>query len=270
MLLLLQSYCPSSPSHHIATPLPARCTLLPSPPSHTATSPPPSPHVSHCYTPHMCPIVVHLTAAWPHYCPLAATHTTSPLPAHVAPLAATHAASPHASQHGHVTSSLTVAHVTSPHTSLLHRPRHPPHSHTCHHPSPTCMGHIAAPITAAHITSPHTSSWHGPHCPPCSHTCCVTVHLVVAWATLPPLQLHMLHHCVPCHCTGHISPLTATHAVSPHASQPHRPHRCPPRSHTPRHTPHSCMGHIAAHLVAACHVAAPLAVLAPGPTGYCL
>src|SRR6266853_2618267 len=68
MLLLLQSYCPSLPCHHIITPLPARCTPLPSPPSHTAISLPPSPHTPHCCTPRICSIVTHLIA----------THATSP------------------------------------------------------------------------------------------------------------------------------------------------------------------------------------------------
>src|SRR6266851_4546337 len=190
MLLLLQSYCPSSPSCHVATPLPARYTLSPSPPSHMATWPPPSPHTPHCHVPRMHPVVAHLTAAWPRHHPLAAAHTTSLLPAHVAPLAAAHTTSPHALQHGYITASLTVAHITSPCASLLHRPCRPPHSCTCH----------------------------------------IAAHLVIARTTSPPSQLHMLH-------------------------------RCAPDSH---------MGHVAVHLVAAHHIAAPLAVLAPGPTSYCL
>ncbi len=151
--------------------------------------------------------------------------------------------------------------------------------HMSHHCMPChCTGHVA-PLAATHVALLCTLSLHEPCRPPHGHTCHVAVRLIVAWAMSPPLQLHTSHRRTPCCCIGHVTPLAAAHTMLLCTWQLHRPHRhpshscthcCVPCSCTPRHTPHSCTGHVTMHLVAARHIAAPLAVLAPRPTGYCL
>ncbi len=176
---------PSQSHGHVTTPLPTHTTLL-----HTS-------HMPCRRAPCSCTAMSLPPCSCTHC--LAAAHTALPLPTHVAPLTAIHTASPHALQHGHVAASLTVTHVTSPHTSSLHGPHHPPHSCTCRvtthlaaawphcclphsctrcHPSLTCMGHVAARTTLLPPSQPYTL--HRPCCPPCSCTHRIAMRLVVA------------------------------------------------------------------------------------------
>jgi hypothetical protein len=234
--------CPSQPHvpqpySHAATPLPAACTL--------------QTHMLCCHTSpsQMHPIVVHLAVA--------------------------HAMLPPPSSHtGPVTACLAAAwppplqlHLPLPHALQLHGPRRPPYSRTCHiaaclaaawphcclprshtHYCPPsqphtpcccapchCMSHVA-PLTAIHAMSPCTSQLHGhiaasltaahvtaPHH---SHTCPIIAHLTASRATSLPSQLHSVIICI-----------AAAQAMLVPPSQLHR--LC-------RHTPCSCMHHIAA------------------------
>ena len=74
---------------------------------------------------------------------------------------------------------ITAMHAVSPHALLLHRPCHPPHSHTA---------------------LPHTLQLGGPcHPLPLNHASHVTTCLAARWATLPPpSQLGTPHYCMPC------------------------------------------------------------------------
>jgi len=224
-------------------------------------SPPPSPHTPHCCTPRICPVVVHLAAAQPCHCPLAAAHTASLLP--TLPCRCPHMSPP-----------------SQPYTPRHHMPYSmamllpPSQSHMSHHRTPhRCMGHIT-PLTAAHAVSPHTSQLHG-HIVASLTAAHVATPLSPAWA--------MLQHALRCcphrshtRCTGHVAPLAAAHIVLPCALLLHRPH-CRPCSgtrpvtmhlvdagamspplwpHMSCHcTPRHCMGHIAP--LAATHVTSP-------------
>lgn len=178
---------------------------------------PPSLHVPHCHVLHMCPIVVHLTAACTMLLPPCSCmlHVTIPLHLHsyiATPLAAAHPMSLCALQlHSHITASLQLhSYITAflqlhtPHycclhmlpPSQLHMPHHhvpcsmamslppsqphtsPPLSHL-HGPCHS-IHYVAAPIAATHAMLLHALLLHGPYCPPHSHIHCVAMHLIIA------------------------------------------------------------------------------------------
>src|SRR6266853_911759 len=133
VLLLLQSYCPSSPSCHVATPLLAGCTPSLSPPSHMAMLPPP-PRMCHIATCLACTPLLHTLQLH--------SHITAPLQLHTLPCCCPHM-SPSLQPH--------TPHRHTPHSMAMSLP--PSQSHMLRHHVPCCcIGHLA-PLAAAHAVS---------------------------------------------------------------------------------------------------------------------